>query len=173
MGMGCAPSLAAAGTIAAVWPDPTRVVEEAAAVEVAAHPTLGREVPETNPPMDGKAAVEVAAHPIPVVVATAQVEGPTGPSSAVVVGERAASSLAAAKERVGPMLAVVGMAAVEAAGPHQASVDAPGHAALRAAERSPGHMILLQEWRAVCGPFGDDAKWYVRPRQRGFRALSV
>ena len=128
MGMVCAPS-PAAGTIAAVWPDPPLVVEGPAAVEVAAHPTLGREVPETNHPMYGKAAVEVAAHPIPVVVATAQVEGPTVPSSAVVAGERAAPSLAAAKELVGPMPAVVGMVAAEAAGPSPAGVDAPSHSA--------------------------------------------
>jgi hypothetical protein len=45
----------------------------------------------------------IAAEPVgltPVVVATAQVEGPTVPSSAVVAGERAVSNLAAAKERV-------------------------------------------------------------------------
>ena len=93
-----------ASMLAAVRPDPSLVVEGPAAVEVAAHPTL-------------------------VVVATAQVGGPTVPSSAVVAGERAASSLAAAKERVGPMPAVVGMVAASAAGPNQASVDAPSPAA--------------------------------------------
>src|SRR5258708_37511722 len=62
-----------ASMIAAVRPDPSLVVE-------------------------GPAAVEVADHPTPVVVATAQVGGPTVPSSAAVAGERAAASLAAAKE---------------------------------------------------------------------------
>jgi len=73
--------------------------------------------PDPSLVVEGPAAVEVAAHPTPIVVATAQ------------AGERAASSLAAAKERVGPMPAVVGMAAVEAAGTNQASVDAPSPAA--------------------------------------------
>ncbi len=68
--------------------------------------------PDPSLVVEGPAAVEVAAHPTPVVA-----------------GERAASSLAAAKERVGPMPAVVGMVATSAAGPNQASVDAPSHAA--------------------------------------------
>ena len=104
-GMGCAPNHAVVTVIAAEPVGPTAVV------------------------VKGPAAVEVAAHPTLVVVATAQVGGPTVPSSAVVAGERAASSLAAAKERVGPMPAVVGMVAASAAGPNQASVDAPSPAA--------------------------------------------
>ena len=75
-GMGCAANLAVVVVIAAEPVGPTPVVVEE------------------------QAAVEVADHPTPVGVATAQVEGPTVPSSAVVAGERAVPNLAAAKERV-------------------------------------------------------------------------
>lgn len=61
--------------------------------------------------------VKSAARPTPVVVATAQVETSVVPS------------LAAAEELVGPMPAVTGMVAAEAAVPSPAGVDAPSHAA--------------------------------------------
>jgi hypothetical protein len=51
------------------------------------------------------------------------------PDPSLVVEGPAAYRLAAAKERVGPMPAVVGMGAASAAGPNQASVDAPSPAA--------------------------------------------
>jgi hypothetical protein len=113
------------GLDSSCWSNKGRVLsleEPSGSTNLPETPTVASMIAAVRPDLslvvEGPAAVEVAAHPTPVVVATAQVEGPTGPSSAVVAGER-----------VGPMLAGVGIAAVEAAGPNQTSVDAPSPAA--------------------------------------------